>query len=127
MHNTPQTNIPTSSLEEIIERMLAYMEETIGDSSMELIVELAPMFIEDTPPILNEIHEAAGAGDVQRLREAAHTLKGSSASMGFSTLSQHCLKLENYCKQNDLANAKSIVPFIEAEYKQIEQALKRYM
>jgi PAS domain S-box-containing protein len=51
-------------------------------------------YLEDAHRLVAEMARAAGAGDAETLRRAAHTLKGASASLGARRLSALCARAE---------------------------------
>jgi two-component system sensor histidine kinase/response regulator len=51
-------------------------------------------YLEDAGRLIAEMARAAGAGDADALRRAAHTLKGASASLGARRLSALCARAE---------------------------------
>jgi HPt (histidine-containing phosphotransfer) domain-containing protein len=52
------------------------------------------LFIGDAPKQIQEIHSALEAGSATRLEYAAHSLKGSAASLGAKALAAAARKLE---------------------------------
>ena len=100
-----QTPIPTSSQDDIIKNMQDWLTETLGDSAEFMIPELAEMFLEDAPPLITKIQDGLEIGDGKLVKEAAHTLKGSSASMGLHAFSSHCKSIEQFAKSEDLSSA----------------------
>jgi HPt (histidine-containing phosphotransfer) domain-containing protein len=120
-----QTPVPTSSKDEIIKNMQDWLTETLGDSAEFMIPELAEMFLEDAPPLIMKIQTGVGLGDEKQVKEAAHTLKGSSASMGLHVFSSHCKNVEQSAKNGDLSNAAKYFHHLEAEYAQIAIVLQQ--
>ena len=95
----------TSSPEEIKTRMLIELRESMGEIAEDLLPELAPMLLEDAPEMLKSLNLAIQAGNPTKVKELAHTLKGSCASMGIVNLAAICQDIENMGKANDLALA----------------------
>ncbi|KAA3663226.1 MAG: Hpt domain-containing protein [Chloroflexi bacterium] len=119
-----QTQFPTSSQDEIMQNMKNWLTETLGDSADFMIPELAEMFLEDAPPLIAKIQTGFNIGDGKQVKEAAHTLKGSSASMGLHAFSSHCKKIETFAKSGDLAESAKSFPMLEAEYAQVKIVLE---
>jgi DNA-binding response OmpR family regulator len=59
-----------------------------------LRARLRAVFEEALPGALSELDAAAAAGDEERLRRAAHRLKGSSLTMGAAELAAACGEVE---------------------------------
>lgn len=47
------------------------------DGDTDLLAELVPLFLDDYPLLLEEIRSAIEKTDLEQLRRAAHTLKGT--------------------------------------------------
>ena len=118
---------PVSSLEEIKINMLAELQETMGDIAEDLLPELAPMLLEDAPQILKSLALAVRAGNAVKVKELAHTLKGSCASMGIVGLAAICQEIESMGRMNDLALAPARLEHAHAEYEQVELVLNSYV
>ena len=116
--------LPVSQPEIILNDMNSWLTETLGDSAEFMIPELAEMFIEDTPPLVEMIQHGLSENNTLRVRNAAHTLKGSSASMGLHAFSNHCKEIEVQAKTGNLALAIQQFPQLEAEYKQVISVLQ---
>jgi len=120
-----QTQLPTSSQDEILQNMQDWLTETLGDSAEFMIPELAEMFLEDVPPLITKIQNGFALGDGKQVKEAAHTLKRSSSSMGLHAFSAHCKKIETFAKSGDLVEAAKSFPQLEAEYAQVKIVLEQ--
>jgi HPt (histidine-containing phosphotransfer) domain-containing protein len=57
------------------------------------------------------------------VRQAAHSLKSSSAQVGALALSAHCKELEALGRANTLTNAPTILACLEEEYPVVQAAL----
>ncbi|MBS2036437.1 Hpt domain-containing protein [bacterium] len=66
----------------------------------EAIAGLLTMFAEDLPKMIDDVEQAAAAGDGQNLSKAAHTLKGSASNFGAAQLAAPCAQLEKLGKQD---------------------------
>jgi CheY-like chemotaxis protein len=54
----------------------------------EIVPQLIELFVESTPPLLDELRAGAEAGDDEAVRRAAHKLKGSCQNIGASFLAR---------------------------------------
>jgi CheY-like chemotaxis protein len=52
------------------------------DDYPEIVEQLVDLFVDSTPPLLEELREALAAGDAEAARRAAHKLKGSCQNIG---------------------------------------------
>jgi HPt (histidine-containing phosphotransfer) domain-containing protein len=89
-----------------------------------LLGELIDSFLEETPPLLNNLRQALGQGDAAELRRAAHTIKSSSNDFGATTLAELCQELETMGKAGTLDRAAEVVAQAEKEYEQVRVKLE---
>jgi CheY-like chemotaxis protein/HPt (histidine-containing phosphotransfer) domain-containing protein len=72
-------------------RMLSMVS---GRNPEAMLAELATLFLRDAPGRAEAVRDAALAGDVRKMEQAAHSLKGSAANLGAEELSSVCAELE---------------------------------
>ena len=126
---SPEIPSPAATSENIQEsKPMGFEEAQIiarFDGDLELVRELAGMFIEECPKYLNDMSEAVRAGDAHALERSAHTFKGSVGN--FSTVGAHesALKLETLGKSGDLTGASEILNLLQEQLAQFTQVLAR--
>ncbi len=98
------------------------LEQVGGDRA--LLLELAAIFLDEAPKWARDIREAVEAGDPDRLRRAAHTLKGATGTVGAPTLFQPAKTLEDIGRNGDLAPAKAALAVLEDELAAVMAALE---
>lgn len=76
----------------------ATLASLFGDEVDEFLAEMGPVFIENSQKLLTQIKAAINLDDLESVKDAAHALKGSSASLGMELLSKLCSDLEK-CSQ----------------------------
>ena len=95
-------------LDEVLARWLGYapaapaVEALIDDARMrtfrddypDIVDQLLDLFLDSTPPLLDELREAVGAGDDDALRRTAHKLKGSCQNIGATFMATLCRSIE---------------------------------
>lgn len=91
----------------------------------ELLQEVAGMFIEMGPGMLEDIKTALAAGDAQRLEKTAHTLKGTASNFGAHSVVQFARELEFMGRKGSLTGAGDKLAALEGELKVALQALSR--
>jgi HPt (histidine-containing phosphotransfer) domain-containing protein len=62
----------------------------------ELVNELAQLFLDETPELIDAIEAAAASEDWEALTRAAHTLKSSAFYLGALALSEQAKELEHH-------------------------------
>jgi len=85
------------------------------EGDRDLFAELVRLFVEECPAAMKEIRQALGNGDAHLLDRLAHTLKGSSASLGANRVSQASLVLEMRARSAALQNAGELIDSLQAE------------
>jgi HPt (histidine-containing phosphotransfer) domain-containing protein len=70
------------------------LEEMRAEGEPDLIVELVELYLESAPRQLAALLSAAAEGDEASLKCAAHSLKGSSASLGAFGVASLCEEIE---------------------------------
>ncbi|MDE3110053.1 MAG: response regulator, partial [Acidobacteriota bacterium] len=95
----------------------AALERVEGDR--DLLEELVHLFIEESPKAMEEMRQALGERDARRLERLAHTLKGSSGSLGANRVSQAALLLEMRARSGALENAGELMAALQAELERV--------
>ncbi|MBD2461303.1 response regulator [Oscillatoria sp. FACHB-1407] len=102
------------------------LEETAyqiaGEAASSFMVEMIECYLDDAPKLIGSLKTAFAERNATGLRQAAHTLKSSSATLGADRLSRLCQMLEKSL-QVWTFGGESYVGQIETEYKQVQMAL----
>ncbi len=99
----------------------ALMDRVGGD--VEFLQEIAGLFQEDCPKLMEEIRAAVSAGDAHGLERAAHTLKGSVSNFGAEAARAAALRLESMGRAGDLAPASEAYTALQNEIARFNAAL----
>ncbi|MBI2380940.1 MAG: Hpt domain-containing protein [Gammaproteobacteria bacterium] len=107
--------------------MYSHIENTTL-SELRLLMEddfpvLVQAFLVDGENRLSEMNQAVAAGDLDGLRRAAHSLKGSSSNLGAITLSALCLALEQQAKRGDMYGVDEQLQGIGDEFHAVRDEL----
>jgi HPt (histidine-containing phosphotransfer) domain-containing protein len=89
------------------------------DNDTQLLSELASMFVQDYPRLMEEARNSILQNNCSELERAAHTLKGRLAFFGIGFLRDQLLNLEMMGRHNDLTRAHQALTEIELEMKSI--------
>jgi signal transduction histidine kinase/CheY-like chemotaxis protein/HPt (histidine-containing phosphotransfer) domain-containing protein len=71
------------------------------DDYPEIVEQLVDLFVDSTPPLLDDLRGAGERGDAEALRRAAHKLKGSCQNIGASRLAELAAQIEKGDAQPD--------------------------
>ncbi len=80
--------------------VLATLEEIREEGEPDLIVELIDLYLGDAPHWIDAIRIAVAGKDAPMLKRAAHSLKGSSGSLGVRQVAETCRMLELNCSDS---------------------------
>jgi HPt (histidine-containing phosphotransfer) domain-containing protein len=81
----------------------AVLDRLGGDE--QLLGEIAGLFLEDCPRLVQSMREAVAAADAPNLQLAAHTLKGSLSYLGGCRICEAARRLESIGADADLTGA----------------------
>ena len=102
--------------------MLDELQEIAGDETARIIA----LFLEDAPRLIAQLENAALVPDLDAMRDAAHTLKSSSANVGAMALSTAAKRVELGARAMKLDRPAVAVALVIAEYARARMALQGY-
>lgn len=99
------------NIDDLINRdVVRDLVDLAGDEGFRTLVD---SMSRDAKKIVVEINKALAAEDLERVRIAAHTLKGSSGTIGASYLCLLAEDIENACLANDIREAMRLFSQVE--------------
>ncbi len=99
--------------------VFAGLAELGGVDSASLLRELIGLFLSDAAAYIDALRRAAGSGDRRSLETAAHTLKGSSASIGARAMAALCRALERLGDGAPPDAAPALIDRLEREFERV--------
>lgn len=90
---------------------------------VELVREIAGLFLQSSPDVLRQIREALARGDAEQVRRAAHTLKGSAANFLAKPVSDAAFRVEKLGRAGDLGPVPEALAALEAQVERLRSAL----
>jgi len=99
--------------------ILEDLETMLGEE----VERLVDVFLEDTPRLVRSLEDAATGPDYEALREAAHSLKSSSANLGAMSLSTAARRVELAARERTLERPAVAVALIANEFARARQQL----
>nr|WP_313227575.1 ATP-binding protein [Stenotrophomonas pavanii] len=112
---TPQPVLDRGVLDEL--------RAVIGDAATQIVT----VFLEDAPVMVQQLQQAAQAGDEPRLQALAHSLKSSSANVGALSLSAVAQRIEHEARSGSLQRPAVAVALLVAEFARARVALTGYL
>jgi two-component system, sensor histidine kinase and response regulator len=94
------------------------------DGDMDLLKELIHLFIEDSPKLLLEIDKALEENNFEKLRKAAHTIKGSVSNFSANNAFSLASNLENIAKEKNADKAHDVNKILKIEINNVIESLK---
>jgi signal transduction histidine kinase/CheY-like chemotaxis protein len=89
----------------------------------DILAHLVDLYLTSARETSAAIRDAVARRDAAALEHAAHTLKGGSASMGATGLTQLCERLQQLGRRGALADAATMLPDVEQELGRVVEAL----
>ena len=93
------------------------------DGDVDLMKELVGLFLDDCPQRMAEIHEALTRRDATKLRQAAHTLKGSVGNFGAREAFELAHQLETIAQGQDWEHAEEVGAALEMAIDRLKPAM----
>jgi CheY-like chemotaxis protein len=133
--NTPESSDMTEEAADIPEAVLDMAPEAVLDMAVvedlqkmmgdsDAVLDVIGCFLEQTPPMLEQLQQAIDEQDSPAVQKYAHTLKGSSASIGALAFSEKCRVLEHQGRAGNLETAAATMRQVNTAYTQTEAALE---
>lgn len=104
--------------------VLDQLRELNEHGEPDILTELIDLFLRDTPPRLVALKDAIKEGDAQALSQTAHTLKGSSASLGATRLAALNAELEKKASHGSLEEASRLLAQLDNEFERVRHVLE---
>ncbi len=115
-------SIVSSAIDPNIFKQLESLEKSSGKTIVPRILEV---FLDSASELMETLRAALHAEDHQRVNQAAHTLKSSSANVGAIGLSLACKDVETLARNGDKISSTDHAIRIEREYGRVVAALSR--
>jgi len=103
--------------------VIAGIRELQGEDGVDLLTELIDMFARDVPRRLADLRRAVEGDDTVAVLNGAHSLKGSSASLGATHLAVLCGQLEQCGRTRRLDGAADLLADVAREFERVRAAL----
>ncbi|MEN5116649.1 ATP-binding protein [Luteimonas sp. TWI662] len=117
----PAPAVPEAPESDVLDgEVLDDLRELLGDD----VDRLVAVFLDDTPRLLASFNAAAAAGDQATMREAAHSLKSSSANLGALALSAEAKRIEAAARAGTLSDAEDAARQLDVAFARARQALR---
>jgi HPt (histidine-containing phosphotransfer) domain-containing protein len=103
--------------------VLTSFEEEQPDGDSDLVVELIDLYLVETVRLLAAMQEALVNRDELSIKRAAHSLRGSSSSLGIVQMALICDELERWEFKDVYPHAAKLLTCMEREFGRVSQIL----
>ncbi|MDH3445682.1 MAG: response regulator [Deltaproteobacteria bacterium] len=108
----------------VIEReALASIRALQRPGAPDLVRKVIDKYLDASSRLVQALRQAVREGDVRGVRQAAHSLKSSSANVGASRLAAQCKDLETEAQDNRIGDPAQLHA-LESEYQAVRAALQ---
>jgi HPt (histidine-containing phosphotransfer) domain-containing protein len=99
------------------------LSERLGLQKDEYL-ELLELFLETGKADVIKIDKALADNNASEASKAAHSLKGSSGSLGLKAISEYARDIEKYAKENQLVKIREVLKAVKFEIFKLAKAPK---
>jgi len=103
--------------------VIASLDEAWEAGEADLVVELIDLYVGDAPQWVAAMREAAAGDNATMLKRAAHTLKGSSGSLGIRQVAQTCSLLEQLNGSDPATRVEELLRQLDRDFATARAAL----
>jgi PAS domain S-box-containing protein len=104
----------------------AVLEDQLGSKSDDDIRAALQFFWESSSQGPADLDAALATGDAKAVREAAHAIKGTTASVGAAWLADLCREAEDGARAGDLARVRAVSPQIHAGFARLGRYISTF-
>jgi two-component system sensor histidine kinase/response regulator len=95
------------------------------EGDVELLKEIALLFLEEYPRVLSDLHKALDAGDSKAVERYAHALRGSAANFGARAVLRAALELEQLGRAGKMSEVLPVLSSLELSLAALHGELRR--
>jgi PAS domain S-box-containing protein len=104
-------------------KVLDELKELADEGDTGFLKGLIDSYFTSSEPLISQIQNAVAQGDPDELRKAAHTLKGSSRSIGVVTVGEISFELETLGRNGTVAGAEVLLDHLITEFAHAKEIL----
>ena len=102
--------------------VLKAFERVKSDDGSDILIELIDLYLQGASQRIMAMRNAAREVDLAQLKRAAHTLKGSSSTLGLREIARICQDLEGACA-NPRGEVQTIIGLLESKFLEMKPVL----
>jgi signal transduction histidine kinase/DNA-binding NarL/FixJ family response regulator len=109
------------------EKIISQLKQLKGYNHISMLNEVVELFVYNTPRIISQMRQAVVEGEAKTLRELAHSLRGSSTTLGAEEFANLCQGVEDMGQKGLYKEALPLINKIEAVYIILQENLQKYL
>jgi CheY-like chemotaxis protein len=108
----------------IDEETFRKFHQMVGDEDAGMMISLIKDYLDESPQLLAELHQAEVQKDREKTRRIAHSLGSSSMLFGALRLADLCRSVELGTRNGNLQHVPELILQVESEFKEVQIALE---
>jgi two-component system sensor histidine kinase/response regulator len=92
----------------------AFISRVLGDE--ELAREVIEVFLDDIPNKISALTQVIKSGDISKVRDHAHAIKGAALNVSALALGAVALGIEKAGEASDMDRAVSLIPQVDKQF-----------
>ena len=116
-------SVPDQTASPLDERALAQIRALQRSGKPGLLGKIIGLYLDGSPKLLQQARDAVAGADPEALRQAAHSLKSSSANLGATRVAALCRELEQSGRERRLEGVVELLRELEIHYDRARDAL----
>jgi HPt (histidine-containing phosphotransfer) domain-containing protein len=97
--------------------------DELAAAGPEFLTEMLELLLETGSKQVAEMSKCVAAQDMPALAKVAHSLKGASAGVGASELSQACAQLDHAAREGKSQAAPALLEAVTASFERVKNAV----
>ena len=100
-----------------------YRLHQLADNDRGFAVELLSMFLKDTERHLSTLKQAASTHSFKTIEDTAHAIKGASANVGATAMSQVAKQIEEAARLEEIGQINQLLRSLKSHYQLVRTEL----
>ena len=119
----PETASINTAIDGVDMAVLNSLEDAQPEGNSDLVVELIDLYLKEAARLLTAVQEALDMRDPSAIKNAVHSLRGSSSSLGILQMAVICDELERTEFNDMFPIASELLICLKNEFSRVSQVL----
>ena len=108
----PPVNDPAGGPDLIDSTVIDELINMFGEGGEDVARDIVSAYLRETPTLADALARGEATADAEAVRNAAHTMKSSSASVGAMKLSRICAEIEGHARTGSIDDGSELIALI---------------